>query len=261
MISAVDLHKSFDGLEVLKGASLEVERGEAVAMIGPSGDGKSVFLKHIAGLMQPDRGHVTIDGLPLAGLGGRKLRALRSRLGFLFQGGALFQSMTIYDNVAFPLRERTRMPEKEIRERVTQELADVGLTGSEAKFPAQISGGMVKRAALARALVQSPEIILFDEPTTGLDPIIGHAINHLIYSCQQRRGLTAIIVSHDVPYVFRIVDKVALLEGGRIVFAGTPEEIMTCDDPAVRAFVDGTIVPGSPAPVGADVALRAQVED
>ncbi len=253
MISVVDLHKSFDGVEVLKGASLEVEQGEAVALIGPSGDGKSVFLKHVAGLMRPDRGRVVIDGHDLASMRTRELQRLRSQFGFLFQGGALFESMTVYDNVAFPLREKTRMSEKEIRARVMEELESVGMVGAEGKYPAQISGGMLKRAALARALVQSPSIMLFDEPTTGLDPIIGHAISHLIQSCHERLGLTAIIVSHDVPHVFRTVEKVAMLLGGAIVFAGTPDEIMTCDTPAVREFVDGSI-PGECLRFGAGAA-------
>ena len=238
MISAIDLHKSFDGTEVLKGASLEIRSGEAVALIGPSGEGKSVFLKHLAGLMRPDSGRVLVDGHYLAHTHGRRLEKLRSRFGFVFQGGALFQSMTVYDNVAFPLREKTRLSAREIRERVMQELENVGLHESEDKFPAQISGGMVKRAALARALVQSPEIVLFDEPTTGLDPRIARSIGRLIHSCHKRLGLTAVIVSHDIPYVFRIVDRIALLDDGRFVFAGTPEELDACDDPRVRAFVD-----------------------
>jgi phospholipid/cholesterol/gamma-HCH transport system ATP-binding protein len=240
-ISATDVHKAFDGVAVLKGASLEVERGEAVALIGPSGDGKSVLLKHIAGLLQPDSGKIVIDGRDLQSLSGRELRRLRGRFGFLFQGGALFQSMTIYDNVAFPLREKTKMGEGEVRERVMAELKSVGLGGSEEKFPAQISGGMVKRAALARALAQSPEIMLFDEPTTGLDPLIAQSIHDLIQSCQQRLGLTAIIVSHEIPDVFGIVSKVALLHEGVIRFMGTPDELLSSDDELVRRFLGRSV--------------------
>jgi phospholipid/cholesterol/gamma-HCH transport system ATP-binding protein len=169
------------------------------------------------------------------------LRELRSRLGFLFQGGALFQSMTVYDNVAFPLRERTRMSEQEIRSRVAEELGRVGLEGSEEKYPAQISGGMVKRAALARSLAQSPEIMLFDEPTTGLDPLIARAIQKLIQTVRQSLNLTAIIVTHEIPQVFDIVERVALLHEGEIRFAGTPDELMSSDDAVVREFLGATI--------------------
>jgi phospholipid/cholesterol/gamma-HCH transport system ATP-binding protein len=241
IISAEDLHKTFDGVDVLKGASLDVERGEAVALIGRSGEGKSVFLKHVAGLFRPDRGRVVIDGQDLNSASGSKLRKLRTRFGFLFQGGALFQSMTVYDNIAFPLREKTRMSEDAIRERITEELQRVGLEGSEEKYPAQISGGMVKRAALARSLVQSPEIMLFDEPTTGLDPLIGRAIYDLIQAVRQSLGLTAIIVTHEIPHVFTIVESVALLHEGEMRFKGTPDELMASDDPVVREFLGATI--------------------
>jgi phospholipid/cholesterol/gamma-HCH transport system ATP-binding protein len=241
MISAENLHKAFDGVGVLNGASLEVERGEAVALIGRSGDGKSVFLKHVAGLFRPDSGRVVIDGQDLNSASGRELRRLRTRFGFLFQGGALFQSMTVYDNIAFPLREKTHMGEGEIRERVTEELERVGLEGSEEKYPAQISGGMVKRAALARSLVQSPEIMLFDEPTTGLDPLIARAIHDLIQTVRQSLSLTAIIVTHEIPHVFDIVERVALLHEGSIRFEGTPDELMSSEDPVVREFLGATI--------------------
>jgi phospholipid/cholesterol/gamma-HCH transport system ATP-binding protein len=241
IISAENIHKAFDGVHVLKGASLDVERGEAVALIGRSGDGKSVFLTHVAGLFHPDRGRVVIDGQDLNSASGRELRSLRMRFGFLFQGGALFQSMTVYDNIAFPLREKTRMSEDAIRERITEELRRVGLEGSEEKYPAQISGGMVKRAALARSLVQSPEIMLFDEPTTGLDPLIARSIYDLIQSVRRSLGLTAIIVTHEIPHVFSVVESVALLHDGAIRFKGTPDELMSSDDPVVQEFLGATI--------------------
>ena len=179
MIEIEALHKSFDGFQVLKGISLRIQKGEVIALIGRSGCGKSVLIKHVAGLMKPDKGRVLVDGKDVATLGVKALTQLRSRLGFLFQGGALFDSMTVFDNVAFPLREKTKLREKEIMEKVTTELDQVGLSGAEEKYPSQISGGMKKRAALARVLVWAPEIMLFDEPTTGLDPITGHGIVHV----------------------------------------------------------------------------------
>ena len=244
MILAEDLHKSFDGVEVLRGVSLRVEKGEILALIGQSGGGKSVFLRHLAGLMRPDRGRVVIDGNDLCCLSGKELRRLRSRFGFLFQSGALFDSMSVFDNVAFPLQEKTRMSSEEIRHRVFAELEKVGLVGSEDKLPAQISGGMIKRAALARALARGPEIMLFDEPTTGLDPVIVHSIHDLIQSSHQRLGFTGVIVTHEVPCIFQIVQKVALLHQGVIQLVGTPEEVLTSKDPVVRDFLSGCVPPG-----------------
>lgn len=199
MIAIENLHKSFGGVAVLKGASLDVLDKEVVALIGPSGEGKSVFLKHVAGLLRPSQGRVVFNGSDLCGLRRAGLAKLRSRFGFLFQNGALFDSMTVFDNVAFPLREKTRLSEKAIRERVLSELEQVGLTGAEDKYPSQLSGGMAKRAALARALVRSPEIMLFDEPTTGLDPIIVHAIHALIAETHKRLGLAASLCPTKFP--------------------------------------------------------------
>jgi phospholipid/cholesterol/gamma-HCH transport system ATP-binding protein len=241
MIKIEDLHKSFDGFEVLKGVSLQVVKGEILALIGVSGHGKTVILKHVAGLMRPDRGQVYIDGKEIFRLRGVELEQLRSRFGFLFQSGALFSSLTVIDNVAFPLREKTHMREPEIRERVLTVLDQVGLRGAEDKYPAQISGGMIKRTALARALVRSPEIMLFDEPTTGLDPIIAHTILDLIKSIHKDLGFTGIIVSHELSRVFQIVQKVAMLYEGTILIVGTPEEIMTSNDPIVQQFISGSI--------------------
>jgi len=237
MIKFEDIHKSFDGLEVLRGASFEVAKGEVLALIGGSGHGKTVILKHVAGLMKPDRGRVYIDGKDIYSLRGDKLEQLRSRFGFLFQSGALFSSLTVFDNVAFPLREKTNLSEQVIKERVLTVLDQVGLRGAEDKYPAQISGGMIKRTALARALVRSPEIMFFDEPTTGLDPIIAHTILDLIKSIHKDFGFTGIIVSHELSRVFQIAHKVAMLHEGRILIVGSPEEISSSNDPIVQQFI------------------------
>ena len=239
MIKIEDLHKSFNGIEVLKGISLELAKGEVLALIGRSGYGKSVLLKHVARLMKPDRGRVLVDNQDIGQLRGKDLLRLRGRLGFLFQSGALFDSMTIYDNVAFPLREKTRLDEEAIKEKVLHELDQVGLIGSEQKHPSQLSGGMVKRASLARALVEEPEIMLFDEPTTGLDPITGRNILNLIASCHDRLKFTGVIVTHEIPKVFEVVDRVAMLHQGQIVFFGTPQEILLSEHPLVQPFVRG----------------------
>ncbi len=241
MIKVEKLYKSFDGLEVLRGASFSVGKGQVLALIGRSGFGKSVLLKHIAGLMQPDSGHVIVDRHDMASLKGRDLSRLRNRLGFLFQSGALFDSMTIFENVAFPLKEKTKLRENQIREKVIYQLELVGLKGSEEKYPSQISGGMIKRASLARALVEEPEIMLFDEPTTGLDPLTGKSILNLIDSCHKRFGFTGIIVTHEIPKIFEIVDKVAMLHEGEILFEGSPEEIFSSREPLVRSFLSGSI--------------------
>jgi len=242
MIEVVNVHKAFDGVAVLKGISLEVARGQFAALIGRSGYGKSVLLRHIAGMLRPDSGTVKVDGNDLATIGTTELRRLRRRFGFVFQGGALFDSMSVYDNVAFPLRECMGLPETDVDEKVSEVLSRVGLAGSENKLPAQISGGMVKRAALARALVLEPEIILFDEPTTGLDPLTAGAILDLIATCHRALQFTGIIVSHQIPRVFDIVGKVAILHDGHIRFAGTPDDLQRSDDDVVQALVSGVDV-------------------
>jgi phospholipid/cholesterol/gamma-HCH transport system ATP-binding protein len=241
MIQIVDLHKSFDGLEVLRGVTFQVSKGEILALIGRSGYGKSVLLKHVAGLIRPDRGRVLIDGEDLGRVTGKELERMRGRLGFLFQGGALFDSETVFENVAFPLRERTKLGEPEIRKRVMDLLEKVDLIGAENKYPAQLSGGMVKRAAFARALVTNPEIMLFDEPTTGLDPIIACAILNLIESLHSHFGFTGILVTHEIPTVFRFVQKVAMLHEGKILMVQTPEEIQSSMDPILQQFITGCV--------------------
>ena len=241
MIKIEDLYKSFDGLEVLRGVSFQVEKGEILALIGRSGDGKSVLLKHVAGLIRPDRGHVFIDGNDMCCLRGKKLEEIRRRFGFLFQSGALFDSLTVYENVAFPLREKTRLSEEGIRKEVLEMLDQMDLIGAENKYPAQISGGMIRRAALARSLVMNPEIMLFDEPTTGLDPIIACAILNLIDSLHQRFGFTGILVTHEIPTVFKFVQKVAMLHEGKILTVERPEKIQSSSHPIVQQFITGCL--------------------
>ncbi len=239
MIRVEDLWKSFGRQEVLRGVSLQVEPGEFVALIGMSGCGKSLLLKHVVKLMEPDRGRVWVADQEVAALSSSQLEALRSRIGYVFQTGALFDSMTVYDNVAFPLREKTRLRETEIRQKVRQELELVGLSNAEEKYPAQLSGGMVKRVALARTLIREPEIVLFDEPTTGLDPIVSNSILQLFDSVHKRLNLTGILVSHDIPEIFKIVQKVAMLHEGRIVAVEAPDQIRTSRNPVIEQFVNG----------------------
>lgn len=224
---------------MLKGVDLSVDKGEILVLIGMSGYGKSVLLKHIARLFKPDKGRVLIDGTDIGQLHSKGLSEIRSRLGFLFQGGALFESMSVFDNVAFPLKEKLGLNKDEIRERVLRELDNVGLAGAEDKYPSEISGGMQKRAALARVLVWEPEIILFDEPTTGLDPIIGHAILQLIAELHRHRSFTSIIVTHELHRVFKISHKAAMLHEGVIKALGTPDEILASEDPIVKQFISG----------------------
>ena len=240
MIKIEDLHKSFNGLEVLKGATFEVPKGEILALIGRSGYGKSVLLKHVAGLMRPDRGRVLIDNKDIGSMRGKELERMRSRFGFVFQNGALFDSLTVFENVAFPLREKTKWSEQEIKNRVLSMLEKVGLSSAENKYPAQISGGMIRRTALARALVRNPEIMLFDEPTTGLDPIIGRAILNLIDSSHNQFGFTGIIVTHEIPKIFDIVQKVAMLHEGRILTVESPDQILFSSNPVVQQFITGS---------------------
>lgn len=242
MINVKNLHCSLDGTEILRGATLEIEPGHFVALIGKSGDGKTVLLKHMAGLMKPERGRVLIDGQDLCSLSSRKLRRLRRRFGFVFQSGALFDSMSVYDNVAFPLREKNNdLTETQIRDKVMREIQQVGLEGSANKLPAQLSGGMIKRAALARGLVVEPDIMFFDEPVTGLDPVIGHAILELIEKCHERYRFTGIIVTHQLMDVFTIVHEVAMLRGGEIYFHGSPEQIQATEDTIIQNFIQGNV--------------------
>lgn len=241
MIKIVDLHKSFGDQTVLKGVSLSIADKELIAIIGESGGGKSVLLRHLIGLLKPDRGTVRVEGEDITRLKGRRLDGIREKFGVVFQGGALFDSFTVYDNVAFPLKEKTRLPKQEIHERVEEALEDVGLKGMEMKFPAEISGGMKKRVALARALITEPKIVLFDEPTTGLDPIMLHAIHKLITDTHRKYGFTGVMISHDIPEIFHVADRIAFLYRGVIELVGTPREIRTSSDPVVRQFIKGSL--------------------
>lgn len=241
MIRIENLWKSYGEQEVLRGVSLQVEPGEFVALVGMSGSGKSLLLRHIVRLVNPDQGRVLVDGQDVGRMPRKDLEALRSRVGYVFQSGALFDSETVYDNVAFPLREKTQLGESEIRRRVMNELDLVGLKDAGDKYPAQLSGGMLKRAALARTLVRAPEIILFDEPTTGLDPMVVNSILELFDSAHKRLNLTGILVSHEIPEIFGIVQKIAMLHEGVIAAVETPETLRTSPSPVVDQFVNGKL--------------------
>jgi phospholipid/cholesterol/gamma-HCH transport system ATP-binding protein len=196
-----------------------------------------VLLKHLIGLIKPDSGHVFIDGVDITELSGTDLYKVRDRFGYLFQGGALFDSMTLFDNVAFPLREKTTLKPKEVKKRVEEELEKVGLAGMGHKYPSDVSGGMKKRAAFARVLIMRPEIVLFDEPTTGLDPILVNSVHYLILWGQREYGYTAVVVSHEIPEIFNVVDRVGMLSKGDMIQVGTPEDIMNSDRPEIKRFV------------------------
>ena len=239
MIKVEGLTKSFGRQAVLRELSLEVATGSITIVIGRSGGGKSVFLKHLIGLLRPDSGRITVDGVEITRLHGRALDEVRRTFGVVFQGGALFDSMTCYENVAFPLREKSRVPREELIKRVEAALAQVGLEGVGAKYPAEISGGMRKRVAIARALVTEPEIIFFDEPTTGLDPVLVNTIHHLILDLHRRFRFTAVVVSHEIPENFEIADSVAMLHEGRIVEVGPPAVIQASTNPVVQRFIKG----------------------
>jgi len=239
MIEIRDISKSFGALKVLNGLSLTIAKGEIMAVIGKSGGGKSVFLKHLIGLLRPDSGTIEIDGIDIVTAKGQQLQRIREQFGVLFQGGALFDSLTVFENVAFPISEKTRLSKKEIAQRVTEALSDVGLSDIEHKYPAEISGGMKKRVALARALIARPKIVLFDEPTTGLDPIMLRAIHRLIADTHRKYGFTGVIISHEIPEIFDIADRVALLYEGRIEEVGTPSEFINSKNQVVRSFLTG----------------------
>ena len=239
MIKVEGLTKSFGRQAVLRELTLEVATGTITIVIGRSGGGKSVFLKHLVGLMQPDAGRILVDGVDISRMRGRALDEIRRTYGVVFQGGALFDSMTCYDNVAFPLREKLRTPLEELTKRVEAALGQVGLEGVGAKYPAEISGGMRKRVAIARALVTEPEIVFFDEPTTGLDPVLVNTIHHLILNLHRRARFTAVVVSHEIPEIFEIADTVAMLHEGRIVEVGPPAAIQSSTNPIVRRFIKG----------------------
>jgi len=238
-ISCRDLHKAFGGHDVLCGVDLDVPRGDITVVLGPSGTGKSVLLKHLIGLLFPDRGDVLVDGRSLRSMRLRELLALRRRFGILFQDGALFGSMTVFDNVAFPLRQHTDMAESQITARVRARLGDVGLADAGNRLPSQLSGGMRKRAGLARALVMEPDIVLFDEPDSGLDPVRTALLCELIQAMHADHGGTYAVITHDIALARRLSDHLALLWQGRIVEAGPSREVFASEDPFVRQFLRG----------------------
>jgi phospholipid/cholesterol/gamma-HCH transport system ATP-binding protein len=244
VIRVIDLYKSFNSQRVLDGINLEIERGKITVVIGKSGGGKSVLMKHLIGLMKPDNGEIWIDGVEISHLKERELNQVRRKFGMLFQEAALFDSMNVQENVEFPLREHTTRPLKEIKRTAEERLREVGLSGFGEKMPSELSGGMKKRVGLARALVLDPEIILFDEPTSALDPIISLTIQDLIKETQTRLKKTYVVISHDIAGMFRIADKVAMLYDGKIIAFGTPDEVKRSQDKAVQEFLRATGMPG-----------------
>lgn len=240
MIRIRGLTKRLGRKQVLDGLDLDIQTGETIVVLGPSGTGKSVLLKHIIGLMTPDKGSIEVDGEEMIGMKERELNEVRKRFGMLFQGAALFDSMTVGENVGLSLREHLRMSEADIQKRVAERLEWVGLKGVEEVKPASLSGGMRKRAGLARAIVMDPQVILYDEPTTGLDPIMSDVINQLIRSLQKRMGVTSVVVTHDMTSAYKVADRMAMLYGGKVVFTGTVDEVRTTKDPLMRQFIEGS---------------------
>jgi len=241
MIKLVNIRKAFKGQKVLNGLNLNIGNKELVAIVGQSGSGKSVLLKHLIGIIKPDKGRILIEGIDMTAAKGRDLDEIRGRFGVVFQEGALFDSLTVYENIGFPLREKTKLHKDEIRERVWHALEDVGLKEMGNKYPAEISGGMKRRVALARALITEPAIVLFDEPTTGLDPIISSSIHRLIMNTHKKYGFTGVIISHEIPEIFDVADKVAMLYNGTIIEFGTPEEFRNSVNSYVRQFITGSL--------------------
>jgi phospholipid/cholesterol/gamma-HCH transport system ATP-binding protein len=248
MIEITNLCKSFGSLQVLRGVNLSVEKGESMTVIGGSGSGKSVLIKHIIGLLFPDRGQVKVDGQVLNELDEEGLNDVRKKFGMLFQGAALFDSLTVWENVGFGLKQHTKMSDQEIRAIATQKLALVGLKDVEDKMPVDLSGGMKKRVGLARAIAMDPQIILYDEPTTGLDPITADAINDLIVGLRKKLGVTSVAITHDMHSAYKISDRIAMLYKGEIQETGTPDEIKGTTNPIVKQFITGSAV----GPITAD---------
>jgi phospholipid/cholesterol/gamma-HCH transport system ATP-binding protein len=238
-IECRDVWKSFGRKRVLRGVDLAIEAGETVVIMGQSGTGKSVLLKHFVGLMVPDRGTILVDGQDVARLSRKKLFELRMRFGMVFQGAALFDSSTVDENVGLALREHTEKPGEEIRAIVEEKLRMVGLDGVGDKYPAELSGGMKKRVGFARAIAMDPECVLYDEPTTGLDPIMSDVINTLIIKLADELRITSVVVTHDLASAYKVADRIAMLHEGGIIFHGTPDEIRNTTHPMVRQFIEG----------------------
>ena len=243
IIRLAGVHKRFGDQIVLAGIDLNLLSGRTTVIIGESGAGKSVILNHIVRLLRPDKGEVYFSGKRIDNISERELVNIRSRFGFLFQLNALFDSMTVFENVAFPIREHTHLRDGEIAKIVRQKLDMVGLDGTQGKWPAELSGGQKKRVALARAIAIDPEVILYDEPTTGLDPPRADVINELILKLQRELGVTSIVVTHDMASARKVADRILMLYHGRFIFDGTPDEIHDCKDPIVKCFVEGRCEP------------------
>ena len=239
MIAVCSLKKKIDGQEILRGVDLEIRKGETLVLIGRSGGGKSVLLKHIIGLMEPDSGEIWIEGKNIVGLNERQLAAIREKVGILFQGGALFDSMTVEDNIAFPLLEAGERDPKVLRSKVAEMLEVTEMEGQEEKMPESLSGGMMKRVGLARAIIRRPSCVLYDEPTAGLDPVVADSINKLIRCLQGRFGITSIVVTHDMKSAFDVADQIAYLHQGRVYFHGTPSQLRQSSDPLIQDFLLG----------------------
>lgn len=239
MIKIIGLKKRFGAKRVLDGVNLEIERGKITVIIGRSGEGKSVLIKHIIGLLRPDEGQIFLEGQEITAMKEKEFNEVRKRFGMLFQGAALFDSMTVGQNVGFPLKEHTDMSDEDMMKVVGEKLRRVGLVGVENLMPAELSGGMKKRVGLARAIVMDPEIVLFDEPTTGLDPIMSDSIADLVLDTQRSLKTTYILITHDIPFTYKIADKIAMLHEGRIVQEGSVEEMKKNPDPILRQFLEG----------------------
>ena len=242
MIDIINLHKSFNNKHVLSGVNLHVERGETMVVIGGSGSGKSVLIKHVIGLLFPDEGNVIIDGVDISHLREKELNEFRKKYGMLFQGAALFDSLSVWENVGFGLMQHTDLSRDEIKEAAKRKLEMVGLKNIEDLMPSELSGGMRKRVGLARAIAMEPEIILYDEPTTGLDPIMSDAINDLIIEMKKKLNITSIAITHDMISAYKIGDKIAMLFEGKILEVGTPDDIRSSVNPIVRQFITGSSV-------------------
>jgi phospholipid/cholesterol/gamma-HCH transport system ATP-binding protein len=241
MIEIYNLHKRFGTKEVLKGINLTINKGETIVIIGRSGCGKSVLIKHIVGLLQPDEGFVKVEGQSVSDLNEKELYQLRKKFGFLFQGAALFDSMTVEENVGLSLMESSEKPQhNEIHKVVDEKLSIVSLSGVNNLKPAELSGGMKKRVGLARALVTNPDYILYDEPTTGLDPIMSDSIDKLIQELSEKLNVTSIVVTHDMQSVKNVADKVAMIHEGIVYFTGTPNEMLKSKDPVIIEFIKRT---------------------
>ena len=239
MIAVRGLKKRIGAQEILRGVELEVAAGQTLVIIGRSGAGKSVLLKNLIGLMQPDEGEICIDGQSIIGMSERQLAAIRRKVGILFQGGALFDSMTVEENIAFPLREAGLRDARVIRQKIAEMLEVIELEGEENKLPVNLSGGMKKRVGLARAIISQPACILYDEPTSGLDPIVSDSINRLIRRLQERYRVTSVVVTHDMKSAFHVGDHIAYLHEGRIYFHGTPAQLQASSDPIIQDFLIG----------------------